>query len=154
MTAFTLSFCLLMYEMPLRYCDYNLLPKHIETLDPSHATQCHPKNTCFRSHSLYEYATLVVVVALVAVVNGRFIGSWHVPEKLPVVMQMYPAQQERVATLHDTREIPSEPIWSTADKFEVEKTCRSENLRPAGVQACRGAANLTPISTEILETMA
>ncbi len=151
MTAFTLFFCLLMYEMPLRYCDYTPLQKHRETLDPSHATQGNPKNPCFRSH---DYATFVVVVALVVVVNCRFIGSWHVPERLPVVMQMYPAQQERVATLHDTREIPSEPIWSTADKFEVGQTCRSDDLRPAGVQACRGAASLTPVSTQILEMMA
>lgn len=61
----------------------------------------------FNFQPLRPYATfaaVVVALVVVVVVDTRLTGSWHVPEREPVVMQAYGRQQERVATLQDTRE--------------------------------------------------
>lgn len=90
----------------------NDLSSHNNTEKPfSYLRQQNATPELFVFPSLYATFAVAFAVALVVVVTARFIRSWHVPERAPVVTQVYPKQQERVATLHDA---------------------------PAGVQAWRG----------------
>ena len=93
------------------------------------------------------YATLPVAVALVTVVDPRLIGTWHVPEREPVVMQIYPRQQGRESTLHEPTEdnVRNHPEHSGRHN-DAKQIRRTGNPPPSVVQAWKGLTSLLLIS--------